>query len=55
LSNYKSGTTPVCFSYNNGLAEARIPAGNRWAVTPKAELLSDLHKLTGKGNVELLY
>jgi len=55
LSNYKSGTTPVCFSYSNGLAEARIPAGNRWAVTPKAELLSDLHKLTGKGNVELLY
>jgi DNA polymerase-3 subunit alpha len=55
LSNFKSGTTPVCFSYSNGTAEARIRAGNRWAVTPQLELLTHLHELTGKGNVELLY
>jgi len=55
LSNYKSGTTPVWFSYRNASAEARIRAGNRWAVTPRLELLSDLDELTGSGNVELVY
>ena len=55
LSDYKSGATPVWFSYTNGKAEARIRAGNRWAVTPGLALLSDLNELTGKGNVELVY
>ena len=55
LSDYKSGATPVWFSYTNGKACARIRAGNRWAVTPGLELLTDLNELTGKGNVELVY
>ena len=55
LSDYKSGTIPVWFSYRNGDAEARIRAGNRWAVTPQLELLANLHQLTGKDNVELVY
>ena len=55
LSSYKSGTIPVWFSYRNGDAEARIRAGNRWAVTPQLELLANLHQLTGKDNVELVY
>ena len=55
LSEYKSGTTPVWFSFSNETAQARIRAGNRWAVTPGLELLENLGELTGKGNVELLY
>ena len=55
LADYKSGTTPVWFSFSNGKAEARIRAGNRWAVTPQLELLANLDELTGKGNVELVY
>ena len=55
LSNYKSGTIPVWFSYRNANAEARIRAGNRWAVTPQLELLDHLQSLTGKENVELVY
>ncbi|MFK7891460.1 MAG: OB-fold nucleic acid binding domain-containing protein, partial [Granulosicoccus sp.] len=55
LSDYKSGTTPVCFSYCNGHAEARIRAGSRWAVTPQWELIDSLGKLTGTDNIELVY
>ncbi len=55
LSNYKSGTIPVWFSYRNGKAQARIRAGNRWAVTPQLELIDQLGQLTGEGNVELVY
>ncbi|MFK8079342.1 MAG: DNA polymerase III subunit alpha [Granulosicoccus sp.] len=55
LSNYKSGTIPVWFSYRNAQAEARIRAGNRWAVTPQLELMTHLHQLTGEDNVELVY
>jgi DNA polymerase-3 subunit alpha len=55
LSDYKSGTTPVWFSYSNGQAEVRIRAGNRWAVTPQWELIDHLGKLTGQENVELVY
>ncbi|MFK7862489.1 MAG: DNA polymerase III subunit alpha [Granulosicoccus sp.] len=55
LSDYKSGTIPVWFCYRNADAEARIRAGNRWAVTPQMELMTHLHQLTGEGNVELVY
>jgi DNA polymerase-3 subunit alpha len=55
LSNYRSGTTPVWFSYRNGKAQARIRAGNRWAVNPQLELIDHLGRLTGEGNVELVY
>jgi len=55
LSNYKSGTTPVWFNYDNGAAQARIRAGNRWAVNPQLELIDHLGKLTGEGNVQLVY
>ena len=34
LSLHKSGTTPVCFEYNNGEARARIRAGQHWWVNP---------------------
>jgi DNA polymerase-3 subunit alpha len=55
LSNYKSGTIPVWFNFRNNSARARIRAGNRWAVNPQLELLDHLGKLTGEGNVELVY
>jgi len=55
LAHYKSGTIPVWFSYQNGEAQVRIRAGNRWAVTPQLELIDHLGRLTGKGNVELVY
>lgn len=55
LATCKSGTIPVWFSFTNGHAEASIKAGNRWAVTPRLELLSQLGELTGEGNVELVY
>ncbi|NND92244.1 MAG: DNA polymerase III subunit alpha [Granulosicoccus sp.] len=55
LSDYKSGTIPVWFSYQNGQAQARIRAGNRWAVNPQLELLAHLGRLTGEDNVELVY
>lgn len=55
LSDYRSGTVPVWFSYRNGSAQARIRAGNRWAVKPQVELLDNLGKLTGEDNVHLVY
>jgi len=55
LSNYKSGTIPVWFNFRNSSAKARIRAGNRWAVNPQLELIDNLGKLTGEGNVELVY
>ena len=55
LSHYKSGTIPVCFNYQNESAQARIRAGNRWAVNPHLELIDNLGKLTGEENVELVY
>ena len=55
LAHYKSGTIPVWFSYQNGEAQVRIRAGNRWAVTPQLELIDHLGRLTGEGNVELVY
>ncbi len=55
LSNYKSGTIPVWFSYQNGAARARVRAGNRWAVNPQVDLLDHIGKLTGEENVELVY
>ncbi|MBX2883001.1 MAG: DNA polymerase III subunit alpha [Granulosicoccus sp.] len=55
LSDHTSGTTPVWFSYQNGQAEARIRAGNRWAVTPRGELINHLGELTGEENIELVY
>lgn len=55
LSDYKSGSTPVCFMYDNGHARAQIKAGQHWWVDPQHELLDNLSQLTGKGNVELVY
>ena len=55
LAEYKSGVTPVCFVYDNDQARARIRAGNRWAVTPRHELIAQLDKLEGVGGVELIY
>ena len=55
LSSHKSGTIPVWFSYSNGEACANIRAGNRWAITPRLELLAHLGELTGNDNVELVY
>jgi DNA polymerase-3 subunit alpha len=55
LANYKSGTIPVWFNFRNSSASARIRAGNRWAVNPQLELIDHLGKLTGEGNVELVY
>lgn len=55
LTPFKSGTIPVWFSYQNGQAQARIRAGNRWAVNPNLELINKLGKITGEGNVELVY
>ena len=55
LAEYKSGVTPVCFVYDNDQARARIRAGNRWAVTPRHELIAQLDKLEGVGSVELIY
>jgi len=45
LAEYKSGVTPVCFVYDNDQARARIRAGNRWAVTPRHELIAQLEEL----------
>ena len=53
LSHYKSGTLPVCFSFQNECAQALIRAGNRWAVNPQLELIDNLGKLTGEDKVEL--
>jgi len=55
LSNYKSGTTPVCFMYDNGHAKAQIKAGQQWWVDPKTDLIRNLSELTGEGSVELVY
>jgi len=55
LETYKSGSTPVCFQYNNGHAKAVIKAGQHWWVHPQHELLDNLSQLTGEGNVELVY
>ncbi len=55
LEGYKSGSTPVCFDYNNGQAKARIQAGQLWWVNPQHELLHNLNELAGEGCVELVY
>ena len=55
LESYKSGSTPVCFEYNNGQARARIKAGQLWWVNPQHELLDNLNQLAGEGAVELVY
>jgi len=55
LEGFKSGSTPVCFEYDNGLARARIQAGQLWWVNPKHELITNLNQLTGDGSVELVY
>jgi len=55
LENYKSGSTPVCFEYDNGHARARIQAGQLWWVNPQHELLDNLNQITGEGTVELVY
>jgi len=55
LSHYKSGSTPVCFQYDNGQARARIQAGQLWWVNPQDELLANLNQLTGEGSAELVY
>jgi len=55
LSHYKSGSTPVCFQYDNGQARARIQAGQLWWVNPQDELLSNLNQLAGEGSAELVY
>jgi len=55
LSNYKSGSTPVCFQYDNGQARARIQAGQLWWVNPQDELLTNLNQLNGEGSAELVY
>jgi len=55
LEGFKSGSTPVCFDYDNGQARARIKVGQGWWVNPQHELLDNLNQLTGEGNVELVY
>lgn len=55
LSAHRPGRTPVCFEYVNGVARARIRAGNDWLIEPATELLDDLYKLAGEGAVELQY
>ncbi len=55
LENFKSGSTPVCFDYNNGHASARIQAGQLWWVNPQSELLVNLNQIAGEGSVELVY
>jgi DNA polymerase-3 subunit alpha len=55
LSNYKSGSTPVCFEYENEQARATIKAGRHWWVNPQNELLDNLSQVTGKDNVQLVY
>jgi len=55
LSHYKSGSTPVCFQYDNGQARARIQAGQLWWVNPQDELLTNLNQLAGEGSAELVY
>ena len=55
LSDYKSGSTPLCFMYDNGHARAQIKAGQHWWVDPQHELIDNLNRLTGEGSVELVY
>ena len=55
LSHYKSGSTPVCFQYDNGQARARIQAGQLWWVNPQDELLVNINQLAGEGSAELVY
>lgn len=55
LEQYKSGSTPVCFDYNNGHAKARIQAGQLWWVNPQHELITNLNAFAGEDSVELVY
>lgn len=55
LSEYASGTTPVCIEYNNGNARAEVRAGHGWRVQPQPELIRSLEALTDKQSVELVY
>jgi DNA polymerase-3 subunit alpha len=55
LGQYKGGTTPLGIVWRNGEAEARFPAGPRYAVRPAAALIASLEELLGQGQVKLLY
>lgn len=55
LSTHNSGSTPVCFNYQNQQASARIQAGRQWSVNPQQELLASLNLLAGENSVELVY
>ena len=55
LSDYSSGTTPLCIQYSNGAALAEIRAGHGWRVQPQPELIRSLEQLTDESSVELVY
>lgn len=55
LSDYSSGTTPLCIEYSNDAALAEIRAGHGWRVQPQPELIRSLERLTDESSVELVY
>lgn len=55
LSDYSSGTTPLCIEYSNEAALAEIRAGHEWRVKPQPELIRSLEQLTDESSVELVY
>jgi len=55
LSDFSSGTTPLCIEYSNEAALAEIRAGHRWRVQPQPELIRLLESIAGESSVELVY
>lgn len=55
LAPYKNGQCPVCLDYQRSDASTRLLLGEEWRIRPTDELLYNLRKLLGDGQVKLLY
>jgi len=55
LTPYKNGQCPICLDYQRPDASTRLLLGEEWRIRPTDELLYNLRKLLGDGQVKLLY
>ena len=55
MSPFKQGECPVWVQYQNQAANAKLPLGDAWQVTPSDELLSRLRAVAGEKSVWLEY
>ena len=55
LAPFQQGKCPITIRYKTEHAKAQFVLSDQWRVSPAQDLLVDLRRLVGKGNVELEY